>query len=75
MASARDPLRETQQFEAMRDASARRSHPDGILAGTTKITKKRAAGLGQLPCGPSAAFWLALEHNYRVGLAAGKVRA
>lgn len=45
---------------------------DGIIDGTTDITRARARALARLPLSPSAQFWLALEHNYRVGLAAGK---
>lgn len=43
----------------------------GVLAGTTKITPTLAQKLCNLTM-IGAAFWLALEHNFRVGLAAGK---
>lgn len=36
------------------------------------ITEEVAEGLARIPTGPSALLWLALEHNYRVALAAGK---
>ncbi len=51
------------------------SELDGILAGTLRISYRRADCLARLPLGPSAQFWNALEHNYRVGLAAGKKRS
>jgi plasmid maintenance system antidote protein VapI len=44
---------------------------NGVLAGTTKITPAIARKLGNLT-GIGAPMWLALEHNFRVGLAAGK---
>lgn len=43
----------------------------GVLAGTRKITPAVAQRLCNLTH-VGAAFWLALEHNFRVGLAAGK---
>jgi len=42
-----------------------------IIAGGP-ITVADAEGLARMPNGPSARFWLALEHNYRAALAAGK---
>lgn len=43
-----------------------------IVAGSP-ISEEDATGLARIPIGsPSARFWLALEHNYRVALAAGK---
>lgn len=42
-----------------------------ILAGTQPITPKMAQRLCNLTH-VGAPFWLALEHNFRVGLAAGK---
>lgn len=46
----------------------------GILAGTQQITPKIAQKLCNMTH-VGAPFWLALEHNYRVGLLAGKTRA
>jgi len=46
---------------------------NGVLRGTTRITPKLAQKLCNLTH-VGAPFWLALEHNYRVGLAAGKTR-
>lgn len=43
----------------------------GIIAGEP-ITEDDAAGLGRMPAGASARFWMALERNYRAALAAGK---
>ena len=45
----------------------------GVLRGTTHISPTLAQKLCNLTFVP-APFWLALEHNYRVGLAAGKLR-
>lgn len=45
----------------------------GIMDGSTEITPEIAARL-KLLTGIGELFWLALEHNYRVGLAAGKTR-
>lgn len=44
---------------------------DGILDGNVEITEELAHKLLNLTHIP-APFWLALEHNFRVGLAAGK---
>jgi plasmid maintenance system antidote protein VapI len=44
---------------------------NGVLRGTTKITPKLAQKLCNLTL-IGAPMWLALEHNFRVGLAAGK---
>lgn len=44
-----------------------------IFAGTQIINPKLAQKLCNMTH-VGAPFWLALEHNYRVGLAAGKVR-
>lgn len=43
----------------------------GVLRGTMKITPPLAQKLCNLTH-VGAPFWLALEHNFRVGLAAGK---
>jgi plasmid maintenance system antidote protein VapI len=43
----------------------------GVLRGTTKITPALAQKLCNLTF-IGAPMWLALEHNFRVGLAAGK---
>lgn len=43
----------------------------GVLAGTTEILPEIAEKLERLTFIP-ARFWLALEHNFRVGLSAGK---
>ena len=45
----------------------------GVLAGETPIRPRLAARLAAMTM-VSSAFWLGLEHNYRVGLAAGKRR-
>lgn len=48
-----------------------------VLAGVLRGTHKIGPSLAQKLCNLtliSAPFWLALEHNYRVGLAAGKKR-
>jgi HTH-type transcriptional regulator / antitoxin HigA len=45
---------------------------NGVLNGTTKITPALAQKLCHLTH-IGAPFWLALEHNFRVGLAAGKM--
>lgn len=42
-----------------------------ILAGEP-ITETDAEGLARIPIFPSARFWLALEHNYRAALGAGR---
>lgn len=44
---------------------------DGILDGSVEITEELAHKLLNLT-GIGMPFWLALEHNFRVGLAAGK---
>jgi plasmid maintenance system antidote protein VapI len=44
---------------------------NGLFNGTTKITPALAQKLCNLTH-VGAPFWLALEHNFRVGLAAGK---
>lgn len=44
---------------------------DGVLRGKTKITPALAQKLCNLTM-IGAPFWLALDHNFRVGLAAGK---
>jgi plasmid maintenance system antidote protein VapI len=44
---------------------------NGVLNGTTKITPALAQKLCNLTH-IGAPMWLALEHNFRVGLAAGK---
>lgn len=44
---------------------------DGLLAGTTEITVGLARRLQNMT-GVSSRFWLALDQNFRVGLAAGK---
>jgi plasmid maintenance system antidote protein VapI len=44
---------------------------NGVLAGTLEIDEGLAAKLSDLT-GIPVTFWLALEHNFRVGLAAGK---
>ena len=44
---------------------------NGVLRGTTKITPKLAQKLCNLTQ-IGTPMWLALEHNFRVGLAAGK---
>lgn len=43
----------------------------GLLAGTKKINPELAQKLCNMTF-VGAPFWLALEHNFRVGLAAGK---
>jgi plasmid maintenance system antidote protein VapI len=43
----------------------------GVLDGTVEIDEDLAAKLADLT-GIPARFWLALEHNFRVGIAAGK---
>lgn len=43
----------------------------GVLAGTRRIDRPLAQKLCNLTH-VGAPFWLALEHNFRVGLAAGK---
>lgn len=45
---------------------------NGVLRGTTRITPALAQKLCNMTL-VGTPFWLALEHNYRVGLAAGKV--
>lgn len=45
----------------------------GILDATLLITADLAKKLDGMT-GVRPAFWLAMEHNYRVGLAAGKTR-
>ncbi len=42
-----------------------------VLAGAP-ITESIAEQLAKLPGGPRASMWLALERNYREGLAAGR---
>lgn len=44
---------------------------DGVLDGTVAITEQIADKLARLTF-ISAKFWLGYEHNFRVGLAAGK---
>ena len=44
---------------------------EAIIAGDP-LSEAVAEWLAALPGCPTKAFWLALEHNYRVGLAAGK---
>lgn len=46
----------------------------GLVAGDEPIDDELASKLERLT-GVSARMWLALERNYRVGLAAGKTRA
>jgi plasmid maintenance system antidote protein VapI len=45
-----------------------------LLAGDEPITEDLAERIARMTAVP-ARMWLALEHNYRVGLAAGKERA
>lgn len=52
-----------------RDEAA--SRLDEIIAGAP-LSQPVAEWLAALPLCPGVKFWMALEHNYRVGLAAGK---
>jgi len=57
-------------YERLTGLSAKRIL--GLVSGEP-LTPEDAEGLARIPvASPSARFWLALEHNYRVALAAGK---
>lgn len=56
-----------------RDGAAERVQK--IIDDGATLTEPIAEWLAAIPGCPSKAFWMALEHNYRVGLAAGKTDA